>query len=81
MMTVHSNKFRVIGFKDGRWTLNRIGTADEVSISSLKYVSGDVVIFMKADGSVEPSYASLKKSKENEKIQCSLVRAMSAMQN
>lgn len=81
MMTVHSSKFRVNGFRDGHWVLTHVGSNDEVLTCSLKYVSGDIVLFMKADGSIEPSYASLRKSKENKKIQCSLVRAMSGFQS
>lgn len=69
MMVVDSRKFKVNGFKDGRWSLRRIGASDEVLIASVKYVSGDIVIFLKASGDVEPSYASYAKGQKDIEIQ------------
>jgi len=69
MMVVDSRKFKVNGFKDGRWSIRRKGTSDEVLIASVKYVSGDIVIFLKANGEVEPSYASHARGLKDLEIQ------------
>lgn len=67
MLIIKTSDYEYVGFNNKLHTFRSLWRKEVISVANAKIVdtASDVVLFCKPDGTVEPSYATLKKVSPN----------------